>query len=147
MIDKSVKNLGYAGDLTPLQTWQLLSDDPSAVVIDVRTPEEWSYVGVPNLDNLKRGLYFVPWAFYPRMSPNPDFIEDVKREACPKSDTPLLFLCRSGVRSLHAARALTDAGFSECYNILGGFEGDADETQHRGTLNGWKVDGLAWVQK
>jgi rhodanese-related sulfurtransferase len=58
----------------------------------------------------------------------------------------LLFLCRSGVRSQNAAKAVTAAGFTRCYNVLGGFEGNPDEHGHRGTMEGWKVDGLSWTQ-
>ena len=61
-------------------------------------------------------------------------------------DAPLLFLCRSGVRSKAAAIAMTQQGFTACYNIANGFEGDSDPTRHRGTVSGWKVEGLPWVQ-
>ena len=41
---------------------------------------------------------------------------------------------------------MTQQGFTACYNIASGFEGDSDPTRHRGTVSGWKVDGLPWVQ-
>jgi len=147
MTENDAQNLGYAGDISPKEAWQKLVDDPRTVLIDVRTPEEWSWVGTPNLDDLDRDLYFVPWAFFPNMAQNPGFVDQVQSEASPKSDTPMLFLCRSGVRSVHAARALTDAGFTACYNITCGFEGDPNENGQRGKTSGWKVDGLSWNQK
>lgn len=142
-----MNTIGYAGDITPNEAWQMLVDNPRAILIDVRTPEEWAYVGTPNLDDADRNLYFVPWAFFPRMTQNPGFVDQVKAEAKPAHDAPILLLCRSGVRSVHAARALTEAGFRTCYNILYGFEGDPNEDAHRGTRNGWKFDRLAWHQR
>ena len=68
------------------------------------------------------------------------------RAACPEPDTTILFLCRSGQRSASAAKAMTDAGYANCYNIAEGFEGDKDDAGHRGSKNGWKVRGLAWKQ-
>lgn len=147
MTDQNTKKLGYAGDVSPTQAWQMLVDDARAVLIDVRTPEEWAYVGVPNLAKLDRELFLVPWAFFPNMTPNPVFVDQVKDQANPDPDTPILLLCRSGVRSVHAARALTQAGFTTCYNITEGFEGDLGANAQRGTLTGWKVDGLDWHQK
>jgi rhodanese-related sulfurtransferase len=147
MTNTKNNSLGYAGDITPTEAWQRLKENAGAVLIDVRTAEEWAYVGVVNLDTIDGQAYFVPWAFFPAMTANPNFINQVKEQACPTTDTPLLFLCRSGVRSVHAARALSEAGFTACYNILGGFEGDLDEHGHRSHTNGWKVDGLPWRQK
>lgn len=139
--------LTYAGDLSPEDTWKLLQDDPRAVLIDVRTPEEWAYVGVPNIAQLGRECLFVPWQFYPKMNINPNFVHQVLDVAKPETDdTPVLFICRSGVRSAYAAHALTDMGYSRVYNVSHGFEGDPDQHRHRGTTNGWKVSGLPWVQ-
>jgi len=147
MTNNENSTLGYAGDLSPTEAWQRLVSDPRAVLIDVRTPEEWTYVGVVNFESLDRDAYFVPWAFFPQMTPNSDFLDQVKEHACPSADTPMLFLCRSGVRSVHAARAFSADGFTACFNILAGFEGDLDEHGHRGQISGWKVDGLPWRQK
>lgn len=141
-----IEGLDYAGNLSPLETWQRLVDDPRAVLIDVRTPEEWAYVGHPDLDDLNREVIYVPWLFYPRMNINPGFVEKVIEEINPKPDTPLLLLCRSGIRSAYGAHALAQAGFTECYNVVGGFEGDLDDNHRRGTVNGWKVAGLPWDQ-
>lgn len=138
--------LVYAGNLSPEETWQRLKSDPHAVLIDVRTPEEWAYVGVPDLTDLSREVFFVPWLFYPRMTINPMFVEQIKNEVQPEADTTMLLLCRSGVRSAYAAHALTQQGFKNCYNVAGGFEGDHDGHKHRGVKNGWKVAGLPWTQ-
>ena len=135
----------YAGDLTPLETWELLSENPKAQLFDVRTDAEFAYVGNPDLSDLGKEVRQVYWQIFPAMDVNPDFVAQVKDAGFDK-DTPLLFLCRSGVRSKYAAEALTAAGFTECYNVAGGFEGDKDPQGHRGTGNGWKVDGLPWKQ-
>ena len=79
------------------------------------------------------------------MSRNPHFEEAVK-EAVPSEDAPILFLCRSGVRSVAAATAMATLGYARCYNVTEGFEGDCSEAGHRGTVGGWKVRGLPWVQ-
>ncbi|PCI42077.1 MAG: sulfurtransferase [Rhodospirillaceae bacterium] len=139
--------LGYAGDIAPTEAWQVLADNPKAVLLDVRTPEEWTYVGLPNLDALHHEVCLVPWVFFPRMDLNPQFIEQLKASAHPDPDTSILILCRSGVRSVAAAKALTSSGFTDCYNILHGFEGNPDTNNQRGKISGWKVDGLAWRQK
>ena len=88
----------------------------------------------------------VYWQVFPDMDVNPDFVDQVAAGGIGK-DTPLLFICRSGVRSRYAAEAMTAAGFQKCYNVAGGFEGDPDDQGHRGTVNGWKVDGLPWRQR
>jgi len=139
--------LTYAGNLSPEDTWQRLQDDPTAILIDVRTPEEWAYVGIVDMTQIKRNAVFVPWLFYPRMDINRNFVPQVLEAAKPQNeDTPLLLICRSGVRSAYAAHALTQMGYTQCYNVASGFEGDPNDDKHRGTINGWKVAGLPWVQ-
>jgi len=135
----------YAGDILPARAWEILESDPRATLIDVRTAAEWSYVGVPDLSGLGKQPLFISWALYPQMQVNALFAQQLAA-AGPAADTPLLFLCRSGVRSRSAAIAMTAAGFRACYNIAHGFEGDHDTQRHRGAVSGWKVSGLPWVQ-
>lgn len=135
----------YAGDITPAEAWDMLKDQPKATLIDVRTEAEWAWVGQVDLSELAKAHHCVEWNSFPGGIPNGDFIGEVKMHVR-DTDTPLLLLCRSGVRSKHAAIALTAAGYKTCYNIAGGFEGDKNEAEHRGTVNGWKVAGLPWVQ-
>ncbi|MDP6574516.1 MAG: rhodanese-like domain-containing protein [Rhodospirillales bacterium] len=135
----------YAGDLTAKETWRQLVEETGALLIDVRTPEEWAFVGVPDLTSLGKEVAFVPWTLFPDKRANPDFEDSIARHATDK-DVALLFICRSGVRSRHAAIAMTGRGYGRCYNVADGFEGPKNETGHRGTLAGWKVDGLAWKQ-
>lgn len=135
----------YAGDILPKEAWELLEREPDAVLIDVRTAPEWHYVGAPDLAPLGRQAKFCEWVRFPDGAPNPRFVEQVA-ELAPDPEAPVLFLCRSGVRSKGAAVALTEAGYARCYNIAEGFEGDKDGTGHRGKAGGWKVAGLPWVQ-
>ena len=139
----------YAGDIEVLEAWQLLSKDDDAVLIDVRTHAEWSYVGVPIFDDPGREVVLVEWLSYPSMQVHGNFVETMLaalRDRNTKSDAGLYFLCRSGVRSRHAAIAMTDHWQGPCYNIASGFEGDLDQSLQRSSFNGWKYAGLPWKQ-
>jgi rhodanese-related sulfurtransferase len=57
----------------------------------------------------------------------------------------VLLLCRSGVRSIAAAKRATELGL-QAYNILEGFEGDPDSNAQRGNKGGWRLSGLPWRQ-
>jgi rhodanese-related sulfurtransferase len=145
----SQKTGEYAGDLDVAEAWKLLSSDPKAQIIDVRTAAEWTYVGLPDLSGLGRGIHTIEWQSFPEMEINEDFTEiasDALRRSGVEHGTPILMLCRSGARSRAAAIALTRAGFRHAYNIAGGFEGDVDQQGHRGHRNGWKAAGLPWRQ-
>ena len=131
----------YKGDIKPKEAFERLEAHPNAVVLDVRTPPEWIYVGVPAIVRLVR----VPWQTFPDMNVNPRFVEMVK-QAGVTPENEVLCLCRSGARSALAAQALSAAGFEHCYNIAEGFEGARDDQGHRGTIGGWKAAGLPWVQ-
>jgi len=140
-----VSDAPYAGDVLPKQAWDMLANNPEAVLMDVRTDAEFAYVGNPDLSGLGKQVLRVYWKVFPTMGVNPNFVAEVEKSGVNR-DAPLLFLCRSGVRSRDAAIAMTTAGFKQCYNIANGFEGDKDATGHRGRVNGWKVAGLPWVQ-
>ena len=135
----------YAGDLSPSDAWKQQTDDRAAMLIDVRTPAEWNYVGVPDLSSVGKQQLLVPWVFFPSMQLNEQFTTHVENSGLDR-DAPLLFICRSGARSRAAAIAMAARGFTKCYNVASGFEGDADKTRHRGTVSGWKVEGLPWLQ-
>lgn len=132
------KKLGvpYAGALTPAEAHRLMQ--AGAKLIDVRTKPELLYVGrVP-------GTAAIEWQTYPGNQPNPDFLAELA--AIAGKDEPVMFLCRSGVRSHGAAEAAMKAGWRETYNVLEGFEGDKDSEQHRNSVGGWRKAGLPWVQ-
>ncbi|VAW10199.1 hypothetical protein MNBD_ALPHA09-2267 [hydrothermal vent metagenome] len=140
---------GHGGDVTPKEAWRVLSADPAAQLVDVRSAAEWTFVGVPDLGALHKKVQFVEWQRFPGMVRIAEFV-DVLIAGLKKAGTiktaPIFFICRSGHRSASAARALTALGFSATYNIAGGFEGDLDDKRHRAGVSGWKFDGLPWVQ-
>lgn len=134
----------YAGDVEPADSYAALKADPEAVLVDVRTTAEWSYVGVPDLLQLGKRVVFVEWQHFQDGTWNENFVEQL-RGAGVVEGVPIYFLCRSGVRSAAAAASATAAGLGPAYNVSEGFEGPLDREGHR-TLSGWKVAGLPWRQ-
>lgn len=135
----------YAGDVTPADAWNALAQYADAQLIDVRTQAEWSFSGVPSLDSMNKTLKTLSWKFYPNFDVNPRFIEQLEAAVSDKS-APLYFLCKTGGRSTDAAIAATAYGYTQCYNIEGGFEGDINSNHQRGQVNGWKASRLPWQQ-
>jgi len=127
---------GYAGDISPQLAWQWVQGG-EAVLVDVRTDAERAWVGsVPQ-------AVPVAWKQWPAMELNPDF--DAQLRAAVPAGRKVVLLCRSGVRSIAAAQRAAQLG-CEAYNILEGFEGDADANGQRGRLGGWRFHGLPWRQ-
>jgi rhodanese-related sulfurtransferase len=126
-------------NLNPKQSWAVLENNPAAVLIDVRTNIEHSFVGHP-----PKAVH-VAWKEFPGMQLNAGFVDQVKQHAADKT-APVLLLCRTGVRSVEAAKALEAAGYQHLINIVGGFEGALDANKHRGNVDGWRFDGLPWEQ-
>jgi rhodanese-related sulfurtransferase len=128
--------LSYAGALLPAEAHALMRK--GAKLVDVRTGAELHFVGsVP-------GSEAIEWNTYPEGQRNPAFLELLGEAA--RQDETVMFLCRSGVRSHHAATVATEAGWTDAYNILEGFEGDKDAAGHRNVAGGWRKAGLPWVQ-
>lgn len=129
--------LTYAGGVLPEDAWKLFIGG-QAHLIDVRTAEERKFVGhVPN-------TLHIAWQTGPALIKNPRFLRELENKL-PK-DAVILFLCRSGKRSVAAATTATSAGFIRVFNVREGFEGDLDERQQRGAVSGWRQRGLPWVQ-
>lgn len=135
----------YAGDISPLQAWEKLASTPEARLVDVRTQAEWQFVGVPDLSGMEQQPLLISWQVFPTMARNEAFAQQLAGQGVEK-DTPLLFLCRSGVRSKAAAELMTTLGYTRCWNISDGFEGPLDGSRHRGTQAGWQASGLPWLQ-
>jgi rhodanese-related sulfurtransferase len=136
----------YAGEIDPTDAWAALSAAGDVVMVDVRTPAEWTYVGGPDLRGVGRAPWRIAWYPWPGQPPDPAFATRLV-EAGATPTTRLLFLCRSGVRSLAAARVARSAGLPDAWNITGGFEGPLDAAGHRGLVAGWKAAGLPWIQE
>jgi rhodanese-related sulfurtransferase len=129
--------LPYAGALTPREAAQLHASG-AATLVDVRTFAEWEFVGrVPD-------SMLIEWCRLGERKPDAAFLKRLHSNV--DSGDAVLFLCRSGVRSHHAAQSASRAGFWRAYNVLEGFEGDLDGELQRGNAGGWRFHGLPWVQ-
>lgn len=130
--------------VTPPEAWQILQTDARAVLLDVRCKVEHDFVGHPV------GALHVVWKDYPGGIDNPNFIAEVHAALAAHGgdtpDRPILALCRSGVRSLAAARALAAAGYTNLTNVEQGFEGDKNAEGHRCSVGGWRFHRLPWEQ-
>lgn len=131
----------YRGAVTPTEACQLAMEDPRVMLVDVRTNAERDWIGRVMIPDSKHAA--VQWTLYPGAHPNTQFVEQLRNAA--DSNAILLFLCRSGVRSRHAAKLATESGFAHCFDILEGFEGDRDAAGHRKSIGGWCYAGLPWV--
>ena len=128
----------YQGELTPQEAYDVHRLAPGSLIVDVRTRAEWDWVGrVPDVIEIE-------WNQYPGGVRNPNFLAELKRRVDPEA--LVMFLCRSGVRSIGAAAAATEAGYNSCYNVLEGFEGDKDANGQRNHIGGWRKAGLPWIQ-
>jgi rhodanese-related sulfurtransferase len=133
-------------NIAPQDVWNVLMRDPDAVLVDVRTDAEWTYVGLTDLAEAGKQPLLISWQVFPAMGVNPNFLAQMV-EAGLTPENRIFYLCRSGVRSLAAARAAMEAGFANSYNIADGFEGPTDPDGHRGGVAGWKAEGLPWRQR
>jgi len=138
--------------VTAAQAYEMWKAAPDSVkVIDVRTPEEYAFVGHPEM------ALNIPYAFvtYQRKNGkteygpklNSGFVAEVKQIA--KPNDILLVTCRSGDRSAKAVNLLADAGFKNAYSIIDGVEGDKVKDPEsvfvgKRMRNGWK-NSAPWV--
>lgn len=130
--------LPYEGALTPAEAHAALQLAPGSKIVDVRTRAELDWVGrIP-------GAVEIEWNSWPGNQPNPNFSAQLKHQVDPEA--LVMFICRSGARSHAAAVAANGAGYSACYNVLEGFEGDKDVNNHRGNIGGWRNAELPWSQ-
>lgn len=131
------KGLPYEGELSPEEAFEVLQADPQVVLVDVRSQAELDLVGrIPSALN-------VEWAFYPGMAANPDF--GTQLQAKVDKNLTVIFMCRTGGRSHNAAVLADQLGYDAVYNMLEGFEGEANSLKQRTLINGWKHAGLPWT--
>lgn len=133
-------------NIAPRKVWEVLQSDPKAQLVDVRTDVEWNFVGLVDLAAAGKQPVLIPWQVYPQMAVNSEFVAQAQKAGL-ALEQHIFFLCRTGGRSLAAAKAMEAAGFTHVYNVVDGFEGPPDGEGHRGTMAGWKADGLPWRQK
>jgi len=136
--------MSYKRNLLPKMAVERLQNNPQALFVDVRSKAEFKYVGYPENSIL------IPWIDDPDWEPNPEAFSDaVMQELDDRenlSDTEIILICRSGFRSNEALKCLENKGFTQVSHVASGFEGDLDENDHRGNLNGWRHDGMPWSQ-
>ena len=125
--------------VSPTEAYDILQGDSHAVLIDTRTKIEFSFVGHPV------GAVHVPLKRPPNWDNFPDFVEQAEKQLTSKS-APIVLMCRSGARSMDAAKLLNLAGYQNLYNVEEGFEGNKDGNNHRSTLGGWRFHKLPWEQ-
>jgi len=138
-------------EIDPVAAYRLLESNPGTALVDVRTRAEWAFVGLPDVSATDRPLWLVEWVSFPGGARNQAFLDELAGQMGDSMPERLLFICRSGTRSMAAAEAvaaaLAEKGVAaHCSNVAEGFEGDLDQEGHRGRRNGWKARGLPWRQ-
>jgi rhodanese-related sulfurtransferase len=122
-------------EVTPQQAHDILTNDSSAVYIDVRTEGEFA-------DGHPEGAVNIPVAFPAPsrgMMINSDFVRVV--EANFPREKKIILGCQAGPRSASAANMLRQAGYQDVSNLLGGFGGMRDPTG-KVSAPGWASSGL-----
>lgn len=132
------RKLAYQGALSPVEAHEVLDLVPGCKLVDVRTRAELDFVGrIP-------GSVEIEWQTYPGGQANPHFLAHLAQQV--SKEALVMFICRSGARSHAAALAASQSGYTQCYNVLEGFQGDKDANGHRDTVGGWRLAGLPWYQ-
>jgi rhodanese-related sulfurtransferase len=130
----AAKNLPYMGELTPQEAYKVLQQQ-EFILVDVRSKAELDLVGrIPNAMHIE-------WAFYPGMAANAEFAAQLQAQI--DKNQAIVFMCRTGGRSHNAAVVASGLGY-KAYNMLEGFEGEANAEKQRTLINGWKHAGLPW---
>ena len=136
--------MSYKRNLLPKMAVERLQDNQQALFVDVRSKAEYKYVGFPENSIL------IPWIDGPDWEPNPEVFSDLVMEELDGREnllnTEIILICRSGFRSNEALKCLENKGFTQVSHVASGFEGDLDENDHRGNLNGWRHDCMPWSQ-
>lgn len=136
--------MSYKRNLLPKQAFDMITKNHNLLFIDVRCSAEKKFIGSP------KNSILIPWQEEPEWQANEQgFIESVKNKLAGRKnilDTEIVLICRSGYRSNDALKCLEKAGFTKVSHVASGFEGDLDENDQRGNLNGWRKDGMPWSQ-
>ena len=131
------------GDTSSLECLNALKSNPNTYLIDVRTPEEWQETGVADLSSVNKDVKLITWTFFtPYIHANSNFIDQLD-SAVSNKQADLFFICKSGGRSLKAATAAMQAGYSKCHNVSDGFAGNMFDSELNSlNLNGWTNNNL-----
>lgn len=133
----------FLGDLSAAEVWRRLQHQAEAVLVDIRTRAEWTFVGGPDLSSLSQTVVQVEWQTFPGMQRNPRFVRELQAQGIIPGK-PVYLICRSGIRSRAAAEFLAEQGYVT-YNVTDGFEGPLDSLGQRGG-SGWRAEQLPWKQ-
>lgn len=137
--------------ISAADVFALLKKDKNSVLIDVRTFEEFNFVGTANSAEFDGRMILNPWKLTMAMKENPTFATNLEEMLTKlfgnkSKEAKLFFICRTGGRSDAAARFANSLGYINCFNVTSGFEGDLDPNEQRGKVNGWKAEKLPWKQ-
>jgi rhodanese-related sulfurtransferase len=125
----------YKADISPDDAWQMLKNNNQSMLIDVRREEEWKQIGYPDVSSLGDKII--------KLTLDENFASSLSSLINDKA-FELLFICAAGSRSSQAALMLTELGYKNCYNIVGGFSGYSNEISHATPIRGWQASGLPW---
>ena len=140
------------------QAFDVLVSNKNAFLIDVRTQEEFDWVGNVCDNSFCNKQILLTWKNVANLTQSSQFSNILTEIIVKKSSSlfaiqaeamqhlQLYFICRSGGRSGLSATHLANLGWQQCFNIVNGFEGDLNNQHQRGKLNGWKVNNLPWRQ-
>lgn len=134
-----------AGEIEPKQAYEVLQKEEKSFLVDVRTQAEWAFTGVADLSSINKKTLLVSWLNYPNMQPNQNFVQQLT-EKIPDKNSKIFFLCKTGGRSFDAAQNISQLGYTNCFNVINGYEGDLNEKNQRSSINGWRASGLPWHQ-
>jgi rhodanese-related sulfurtransferase len=137
--------------ISATDAFDILQKDQNSVLVDVRTFEEFNFVGTADPSHFGDRMILSPWKLSLAMKENPAFAQDLEEMLSrlfgeKSKEAKILFLCRTGGRSDAAASFMNNLGYQNCCNIVGGFEGNPNKEGQRGTMNGWKAEKLPWKQ-
>jgi rhodanese-related sulfurtransferase len=130
--------------ITPQLAFDKLINNENSILIDVRTPEEFNFVGIVDASKFNNRMILIPWQTLPQMQFNNNFANELTSKTSYNNE--LLFICRTGGRSQQACELANQLGYINCFNITNGFEGDLNSEGQRGKVNGWKASNLSWRQ-
>lgn len=130
---------------TPKDAFEMLKNQKNSFLVDVRTNEEFNFVGNVDATQFENRILLNPWQILPQMQLNPNFANNLTSQI--PLDATLFFICKTGGRSAQSAEFALSLGYQNCYNVVNGFEGDLNDDSQRGKTNGWKASNLPWRQR
>ena len=112
-------------NIKAIDAFDFLSKKDESHLIDTRSDIEWKSTGIPDLSSINKETNLINWG--PVLDQT--FFEQYKNfllSSFNQNDN-LLFICRSGSRSLMAAQFAIKFGFKNSFNIFDGFYNGNDQ--------------------